>query len=114
METKYVKIAEKSLLKSFEYISKMFDDAWADNADVQAIMSGKDNNKKEEAWKPNLFEQAVCCMEGMDCWTDAYQNQSGREDIVRQINQLEMKLPRYQERFDELNAENVLAAELER
>jgi len=25
-----------------------------------------------------------------------------------------MKLPRYQERFDELNAENVLAAELER
>ena len=77
-------------------------------------MSGKDNNKKEEAWKPNLFEQAVCCMDGMDCWTDAYQNQSGREDIVKDIQRYEKMLPKIQGRFDELNAENVAAAEQKR
>jgi hypothetical protein len=70
----YVKIAEKSLRNSFEYISELFKGAWEGNEEIQALMSGKDNGKQKEEWKPSLFTDAVCCMNGMDCWTDAYQN----------------------------------------
>lgn len=43
-------------------------------------MSGTDNNKKEDAWKPELFTKEVCCMVGMDCW-EGQANSRGKVDL---------------------------------
>jgi hypothetical protein len=78
------------------------------------MMGGDDNYEMGTGgWGPELFKDAVCCMEGMDCWTGAFANTAGRAQLEAELARLEDALPELQEHFDDLNLVNVQKAAAE-
>jgi len=47
-------------------------------------------------------------MEGMDCWTGAFANAAGRASLEQELATFERQLEGAKERFDELNAANLI------
>lgn len=56
------------------------------------------------------YADAVCCMPGMSCWNSSYENMSGRESMVQELEHLRSQFPDVKAHFDELNKENVAKA----
>jgi hypothetical protein len=80
-------------------------------AGAAAIGGGKEGGKGGAGssggfWEPPHFEEAVCCMQGMECWTGDFAAAAGRAKIVADIERLQAELGPAKELFDELNAEN--------
>jgi hypothetical protein len=80
-------------------------------AGAGAVGGGKEGGKggagsEGGVWEPPHFEEAVCCMVGMECWTGDFAAAAGRAKIVQDIERLTSELGPAKELFDELNAEN--------
>jgi hypothetical protein len=76
-------------------------------------MMGGDDLYHAGGWGLELFTEAVCCMEGMDCWTGAFANTAGRAQLEAELARLEEYLPELQDHFDDLNLVNVQKAAAE-
>lgn len=77
--------------------------------------NGWDNGQhQQQQWGPQLNKEAICCMPGMECWNSSYENTAGRQGLADELAMLQAEFPRIQDRFDELNAENVEKARVER
>jgi hypothetical protein len=75
--------AVKGLTDALEAIGRQFGPSGADES----------HNDSSAAGAPELFEEAVCCMEGMDCWTGAYANTQGRAGLEAELAWLQEELP---------------------
>jgi hypothetical protein len=58
-------------------------------------------------WEPKPWEEAVCCMAGMDCWTGAFASAAGRATLEADLALFEGELAEAKSRYDELNADNL-------
>ena len=59
-------------------------------------------------WEPKEpFTEAVCCMEGMDCWSGSFANDAYRGQLESDLAKFEMDLERSKVVYDELNADNL-------
>lgn len=54
-------------------------------------------------WEPIYFEEAQCCMPGMDCWNAAYEGASGKENMEMELESLREGEAWAREHFDALN-----------
>lgn len=67
--------------------------------------NGKGSGADETAgWTPEIFEEAVCCMEGMDCFDGDFANAAGRGAIIEELAWREADLEEQKKKFDTLNA----------
>jgi hypothetical protein len=57
-------------------------------------------------WEPSRWETAVCCMQGMDCWSGAFANAAGRAQLEADLANFQAELVGVQARYEELNVEN--------
>jgi len=111
IDDKIVRVAMRSLTNSFEYISEQFGKTAAGGS-----MGGTDLGGDwgvTDVWTPKLFSDAVCCMEGMDCWTGAFANTQGKLQLEAELAGYKEQLPALEAHFDELNLENVQKAAAE-
>lgn len=65
-------------------------------------------------WEPPRFDEAVCCMPGMDCWTGEFANAAGRAGLLEKLAMANEELVFAKETYDILNAENEREASLAR
>lgn len=64
-------------------------------------------------FEPEPWTEAVCCMEGMECWTGSFANAAGRGVLEKELAEFRGLMEEYKVKYDELNQENLReAAEL--
>jgi hypothetical protein len=61
-------------------------------------------------WEPKAWNKAVCCMDGMDCWTGKFANAAGRANLEKDIERFTEQEASAKELYDELNADNLAKA----
>jgi hypothetical protein len=106
MEEKYQKAAIRALEDGMRHVAAQFE-AYRAAGSGAVGGNGKDQGGKEGGfWEPPRFEEAVCCMPGMACWTGDFANAAGRAKLLEDIERLQGELVGVKERYDELNAEN--------
>lgn len=104
MEEKYQKAAIRALEDGMRHVAAQFE-AYRDAGAVGG--NDKEQGGKEGGfWEPPRFEEAVCCMPGMPCWTGDFANAAGRTKLLEDIERLQGEMVGAKERYDELNAEN--------
>lgn len=112
MEEKYQRAAMRALSQGMEYLSHQFE-AFMHHSTEGAGGHGGDTTETG-FWEPPRFEEAVCCMPGMPCWTGDFASAAGRAKIVADIEAFRAQLVGAKELYDELNAENEREAAAER
>jgi hypothetical protein len=68
--------------------------------------TGGDGSATDETagWKPEIFEEAVCCMQGMPCFDGDFANAAGRGAIIEELAWRELDLDDQKSEYDTLNA----------
>jgi len=115
MEEKYQRAAMRALTDGMRYVGEQF----SEYADAGAVGGGSAGGPGGDAgsegfWEPPRFDEAVCCMPGMDCWTGDFAAAAGRASIMADIAKFQEELVGAKELYDELNAENEREAAAER
>lgn len=106
MEEKYQRAAMRALEDGMRHVAKQFEAYMAVSGGGSAGGDDRDPGSDTGFWEPPTFDEAVCCMPGMDCWTGDFANAAGRAKIIEGIARLEAELVGATEEFDILNAEN--------
>jgi hypothetical protein len=109
MEEKYQKAAIRALEDGMRHVASQFEAYMAAGAGaVNGGGPGGSGGPGTDAgfWEPPRFEEAVCCMPGMACWTGDFANAAGRTKLLEDIANLEGEMDGAKATFDELNAEN--------
>lgn len=102
---------KRGMLMSLEHemdnLEKRERDEWHKDDQMQNCMNMGHMNGGMGMYGPQLFKEAVCCMDGMKCWDSSYSNMQGRANLEDELKMLENEFLGVRDHFDELNAENV-------
>jgi hypothetical protein len=112
MEEKYQRAAMRALAEGMMYVGEQFSE-YAAKEDLGGATPGGDAGSAG-FWEPPRFDEAVCCMRGMECWTGDFAAAAGRAQIMADIAKFQEELVGAKELYDELNAENEREAAAER
>jgi hypothetical protein len=107
MEEKYQRAAIRALEDGMRHVAKQFEAYTAVTGGGSAGGDGPGGSSGSDTgfWEPPTFDEAVCCMPGMECWTGDFANAAGRTRIIETIARLEDDLVYAREDFEILNAE---------
>lgn len=109
LEEKYQRAAVRALEDGMRRVAVQFEAYMADGEGAMGPGTagpGTSGPGETGFWEPPRFEEAVCCMQGMPCWTGDFANAAGRSKLLENIARLEGELVGAKELYDELNAEN--------
>jgi hypothetical protein len=110
MEEKYQRTAIRALEDGMRHVSMQFEAYMQEGEGSMGPGTGGGPGTSGPGetgfWEPPRFEEAVCCMQGMPCWTGEFANAAGRSKLLESIVRLEGELVGAKELYDELNAEN--------
>jgi chromosome segregation ATPase len=81
MEDKYQRAAMRAMSQGMEYLTHQFS-AFVKSTETEGH---KGDTADAGFWEPPRFEEAVCCMPGMPCWTGDFASAAGRAKIVADI-----------------------------
>jgi hypothetical protein len=65
-------------------------------------------------WEPVVWNKAVCCMPGMDCWNGDFANKAGREQLLADLDRFQGEYESAKAEYDVLNEENLIRQQEER
>lgn len=79
LEEKYQRVALNALRDGMRLVSNAFESFQASQG---ISSSGPSSGPALGYWEPKeRFEEAVCCMEGMECWSGQFANAAGRGQL---------------------------------
>lgn len=58
---------------------------------------------EDTTWTPPLWENEVCCMKGMKCWTGKFADKAAQEQYEKEIAKFEKELAKTMVEFNKLN-----------
>jgi len=107
MEEKYQKSAMRALEDGMRHVSAQFEAYTAASGGSKPGAGSTATNTTEIGfWEPPRFDEEVCCMKGMDCWTGEFANAAGRAAIIADIEKFSEEMVEAKDLYDVLNAEN--------
>lgn len=106
MEEKYQRAAMMAMQDGMRHLAVQFEAYTAAGAGAAGGSGSGPGSDEPGFWEPPRFDEAVCCMPGMDCWTGDFANAAGRAGLLEQLAIAEAELVGAKELYDELNAEN--------
>lgn len=91
MEEKYQRAAMRALENGLRFVGEQFsayvgEGAGAVNGDTAG--GSTEGPADPGFWEPPRFTDAVCCMEGMECFTGEFANAAGRAKLIKDIANL--------------------------
>lgn len=104
MEQKYQRAALNSLAEGMTQVAMQFE-MFMDLTGGAA--GGTTDGGFTGWWEPKPWEEAVCCMDGMECWTGKFAAAAGKANLEADLAQYEGELEEATAIFDDLNAENL-------
>jgi len=78
---------------------------------AEGSAAAEDETAGFKEFKPTAWKEAICCMNGMDCWTDAFAKKVFLSNTKKEYYAKWATLQTATKLFNELNKENVAKAE---